>query len=84
MAASAFPLAKLGFLVIKQVSKPIAQGFARRAKESRLFREYICIPIAQFYHWYDVKVRLTAAVSSSIIGTVYWFFSILLSSGCGS
>lgn len=56
---AAFPLAKLGFLVIKQISKPIAQGFARRAKQSRIFREYICIPIAQFYHWYDVKVSLS-------------------------
>ena len=54
----AFPLAKLGILVVKQISKPIANGLARRAKSSRLFREYVCIPVAQLFHWYDVKIRM--------------------------
>lgn len=54
----AFPLAKLGFLVVKQISKPIANSIAGRAKSSRLFREYVCIPVAQLFHWYDVKVRM--------------------------
>ena len=58
MVAGAFPLAKLGFLAIKQISKPIANSIARRAKSSRLFREYVCIPIAQLFHWYDVRVRM--------------------------
>jgi len=55
---AAFPAAKLGFLLIKQISKPIANGIAGRARKSKLFREYICIPVAQFFHWYDVKVRM--------------------------
>lgn len=58
MAVGAFPLFKLGFLVVKQISKPIANALARRAKSSRIFREYVCIPVAQMFHWYDVKVRM--------------------------
>eukprot|EP00095_Tigriopus_kingsejongensis_P001220 snap_masked-scaffold1412_size42778-processed-gene-0.2 protein:Tk01220 transcript:snap_masked-scaffold1412_size42778-processed-gene-0.2-mRNA-1 annotation:"opa3-like protein cg13603" len=58
MAVGAFPLAKLGFLVVKQISKPIANAIARRAKASRVFRTYVCIPTAQLFHWYDVKVRM--------------------------
>ena len=58
MAVGAFPLAKLGFLVIKQISKPIANAIAKRARSSRVFRDYVCIPVAQLFHWYDVKVRM--------------------------
>ena len=58
MAIGAFPLAKLGFVLVKQISKPIANGIASRARKSKLFRNYICIPVAQFFHWYDVKIRM--------------------------
>ena len=58
MAIGAFPLAKLGFVLVKQISKPIANGIANRARKSKLFRNYICIPVAQLFHWYDVKVRM--------------------------
>jgi len=55
---AAFPLAKLGVLLVKQVSKPIAAAAARHAKKSPFFRNYICIPIAQGFHLFDVKVRM--------------------------
>jgi len=58
MPVPAFPLAKLGAVLIKQVSKPIANGIANRARKSKLFRDYVCIPVAQFFHWYDVKIRM--------------------------
>jgi len=58
MAVGAFPAAKLGLVLIKQISKPIANSIAGRARKSKLFREYFCIPVAQFFHWYDVKVRM--------------------------
>uniref|UniRef100_A0A0K2T0Q1 OPA3-like protein CG13603 n=1 Tax=Lepeophtheirus salmonis TaxID=72036 RepID=A0A0K2T0Q1_LEPSM len=58
MVAAAFPLAKLGVLVIKQVSKPIAKSLADRARASQFFRNRICIPIANLFHWYDVKTRM--------------------------
>ena len=44
---AAFPLAKLGTLVIKQVSKPLANVIKERAKKSFFFRTYVCMPPAQ-------------------------------------
>ena len=58
MVAPAFPLAKLGVLVIKQISKPLANRIASKARKSPFFRNYICIPTAQLFHWMDVKVRM--------------------------
>jgi len=58
MVAAAFPVAKLGFLLVKQVAKPIAKSIAARARNSRLFREYICIPVAQAFHWYEIKLKM--------------------------
>ena len=55
---AAFPLAKLGFLVIKQVSKPIAKSIAERAKVSPFFKNWVCIPVAQLFHFYEVRVKM--------------------------
>ena len=54
----AFPLAKLGILLVRQISKPLAERITNKAKESQAFRDYFCIPMAQFFHWVDFKVRL--------------------------
>ncbi|XP_074662184.1 putative OPA3-like protein CG13603 [Tubulanus polymorphus] len=55
---SAFPVIKLGTLVIKQISKPLAAMLKRRAKQSPLFGRYVCKPPAQFYHWMDTKLKM--------------------------
>ena len=55
---AAFPLAKLGFLLIRQVSKPIAKSIAERAKKSPVFANWICKPVAQLFHFYEVKVKM--------------------------
>ncbi len=55
---AAFPLAKLGFLLVRQVSKPIATAISRRARESAFFRDWICVPAAQSFHWFDVRIRM--------------------------
>lgn len=47
MVAAAFPVAKLGALVMKQLSKPIANYAKSKAKESLFFRTYVCMPPAQ-------------------------------------
>ena len=57
---AAFPLAKLGFLLIRQVSKPIAKSIAERAKKSPVFANWICKPVAQLFHFYEVKVKMKA------------------------
>jgi len=55
---AAFPVAKLGFLVVKQVSKPIAKAIAARSRNSKFFREYVCIPVAQLFHWYEIRMKM--------------------------
>ncbi|KAG8228502.1 hypothetical protein J437_LFUL009367 [Ladona fulva] len=47
MVVGAFPVAKLGGLILKQVSKPIANILKERAKRSHFFRTYVCMPPAQ-------------------------------------
>ncbi|XP_042884718.1 optic atrophy 3 protein homolog isoform X2 [Penaeus japonicus] len=53
-----FPIAKLGALVIKQVSKPLANVAKTRAKNSHFFRTYVLMPPAQFYHWCEVRMKM--------------------------
>ena len=57
---AAFPVAKLGFLLIRQVSKPLAKTVAARAKKSPLFKNWVCIPVAQLFHFYEVKMKMRA------------------------
>lgn len=47
MVVGAFPAAKLGVLLLKQISKPIANGLKAKAKDSEFFRQYVCMPPAQ-------------------------------------
>jgi len=60
VAPAAFPVAKLGFLLVKQVSKPLAKSVAARAKKSPIFKDWICVPIAQLFHFYEVKMKMRA------------------------
>lgn len=47
MVVGAFPAAKLGALLLKQISKPIANVVKTQAKSSPVFRKYVCMPPAQ-------------------------------------
>lgn len=58
MAVGAFPLAKLGALFVKQLSKPLANKLKTRAKSSPFFRRYVCMPPAQIYHWCEVNIKM--------------------------
>ncbi|XP_076314028.1 optic atrophy 3 protein homolog [Tachypleus tridentatus] len=58
MVVGAFPIAKLGILALRQISKPLANRIKARAKRSYFFRTYICMPPAQFYHWMEVNVKM--------------------------
>ena len=60
VAPVAFPLAKLGVLLVKQISKPLAKRFANRAKNHRLFRDWVCIPIGQVFHYCEARVKLAS------------------------
>jgi len=56
MVVGAFPLAKLGTLLVRQVSKPIANMLIRRAKNYPFFRQYICMPPAQCKYFVSVRI----------------------------
>lgn len=58
MVVHAFPAAKLGALLLKQVSKPIANFIKERAKGHPFFRTYVCMPPAHFYNWCEVKMKM--------------------------
>ncbi|XP_017775859.1 PREDICTED: putative OPA3-like protein CG13603 isoform X1 [Nicrophorus vespilloides] len=58
MVVHAFPIAKLGALLVKQVSKPIAKFCQESAKSSPVFRKYVCIPPATVYNWCEVKMKM--------------------------
>ncbi|CAH2006027.1 unnamed protein product [Acanthoscelides obtectus] len=58
MVIGAFPAAKLGALLLKQISKPIANVVKNQAKSSPIFRKYVCMPPAQFYNWCEVKAKM--------------------------
>lgn len=47
MVVGAFPVAKLGALLIKQISKPLASAIANQAKQHPLFSRVVCMPPAQ-------------------------------------
>lgn len=58
MVVGAFPIAKLASLALKQISKPLATRIKNGAKSHPLFRDYICMPPAQLYHWVEVTVKM--------------------------
>ncbi|XP_011260368.2 optic atrophy 3 protein homolog [Camponotus floridanus] len=58
MPVGVFPALKLGVLFIKQISKPLAKFLVNQAKSHAIFRTYIIMPPAQFYHWAEVKAKM--------------------------
>jgi len=53
-----FPIAKLGYMALRQAGKPLANYMKRRAKTSIFFRDRVCIPVAQLYHRWDTSVKM--------------------------
>ncbi|XP_075222563.1 optic atrophy 3 protein homolog isoform X2 [Lycorma delicatula] len=58
MVIQAFPAAKLGALLLRQISKPIATFIKEKAKGHPFFRTYVCMPPAHFYNWCEVKMKM--------------------------
>ncbi|XP_031561009.1 optic atrophy 3 protein homolog [Actinia tenebrosa] len=69
MVAGAFPLFKLMSLAAKQLSKPIANAIKSGAKQSPVFRTYVCVIPGQGFHWLEttVKMRLMGHIGPSKI-----------------
>ncbi|XP_025280432.1 optic atrophy 3 protein isoform X2 [Canis lupus familiaris] len=58
MVVGAFPIAKLLYLGIRQVSKPLANRIKEAARRSEFFKTYICLPPAQLYHWVEMRAKM--------------------------
>lgn len=58
MVVGAFPIAKLLYLGVRQLSKPVANRIKAGARRSDFFRNYVCLPPAQFYHWIEMKTKM--------------------------
>ncbi|XP_064345498.1 optic atrophy 3 protein isoform X2 [Camelus dromedarius] len=58
MVVGAFPMAKLLYLGIRQVSKPLANRIKEAARRSEFFKTYICLPPAQLYHWMEMRTKM--------------------------
>ncbi|XP_015444815.1 optic atrophy 3 protein isoform X2 [Pteropus alecto] len=58
MVVGAFPMAKLLYLGIRQISKPLANRMKEAARRSEFFKTYICLPPAQLYHWAEMRAKL--------------------------
>lgn len=56
--SESLPLLKLGFQLVRQISKPFAKFIADKAKESRIFRDWLCIPVAQKFNYIEVKFKI--------------------------
>ncbi|XP_061637882.1 optic atrophy 3 protein homolog [Phyllopteryx taeniolatus] len=58
MVVGAFPIAKLLYLGVKQMSKPVANRIKAGARRSEFFKNYICLPPAQLYHWIEMRTKM--------------------------
>ncbi|CAN9511641.1 unnamed protein product [Ophioblennius macclurei] len=58
MVVGAFPIAKLLYLGVRQMSKPVANRIKAGAKRSPFFRTYVCLPPAQIYHWIEMRTKM--------------------------
>ncbi|NP_001087952.1 optic atrophy 3 protein homolog [Xenopus laevis] len=58
MVVGAFPIAKLLYLGIRQISKPLANRIKAGARRSEFFRTYVCLPPAQVYHWVEMRSKM--------------------------
>ncbi|KAJ7990130.1 hypothetical protein DPEC_G00297140 [Dallia pectoralis] len=58
MAVGAFPIAKLLYLGVRQLSKPVANKLKAGALRSEFFKTYVCLPPGQLYHWVEMKTKM--------------------------
>ncbi|XP_038623229.1 optic atrophy 3 protein [Tachyglossus aculeatus] len=58
MVVGAFPMAKLLYLGVRQLSKPLANRIKAGARRSQFFKTYICLPPAQLYHWVEMRTKM--------------------------
>lgn len=65
------PIIKIGYLLIRTVSKPVANVLKHQTKDHPTFRS-MCVRLAQAYHRTEIKMtrKLSGATNSAVIATV--------------
>ncbi|KAH8318938.1 hypothetical protein KR074_012386 [Drosophila pseudoananassae] len=58
MVVGAFPIAKLGMLGMKHISKPIGNLIKQTAKKNENFKKFVVSPPARLYHKIDVRSKM--------------------------
>ncbi|KAH8268082.1 hypothetical protein KR018_012625 [Drosophila ironensis] len=58
MVVGIFPIAKLGLLAIKHISKPIGNLLKQTAKKNQAFKRFVVMPPAHLYHVIDVRSKM--------------------------
>ncbi|BFF90912.1 putative OPA3-like protein3 [Drosophila madeirensis] len=58
MVVGAFPIAKLGLLCIKHISKPVSNVIKQYANKNNAFRIYVVAPPATLYNTIEVRSKL--------------------------
>lgn len=76
MVVGAFPIAKLSVLLVKQISKPIANICKERAKNNPFFRTYVCMPPAQCMLKTVKHLRFNRLPVYKLTNIMYAFFSL--------
>ena len=57
MGLGTFPLTKLGFILLQQITHPIVRKIVAQTKVNKILHNYCCIPIAQAFYRCDVRIR---------------------------
>lgn len=52
-----FPMSKLLYMYVKRLAQPVATRLIARAKLDEKFKNYICLPPANLYHFYEAKIK---------------------------
>ena len=56
MVVHAFPLVKLGIILLQQMSKPVVKLVSNMAVNNNIICTHVC-KAANCFHYYDVKIR---------------------------
>ncbi|XP_030370849.1 putative OPA3-like protein CG13603 [Scaptodrosophila lebanonensis] len=58
MVVGAFPIAKLGMLTVRHISKPVSNLIKRSARSNQFVKNFVCTPPAQLYNWLEVRGKM--------------------------
>ena len=52
-----FPMSKLLYMYVKRLAEPLAARIIAKAQKDEHFKQVICYPPANLYHFYESKIK---------------------------